>query len=335
MKEARYYTKLEEGKVRCDLCPHACELEDWATGLCHVRTNHGGQLFSDNYGQVTALHSDPIEKKPLYHYYPGQEVLSVGSWGCNLDCGWCQNCGIAHPQAQGYAALPQTLPRELVDAARQPGHIGLAYTYNEPMVWHEYMMDTATLAAEAGLKNVVVTNGYVNSRPLADLLEVTHAFNTDLKGFTAEFYRTRTGGNLQPVKNTLLAVARRGLHQEVTYLVVPGLNDQPEVFNKMAEWIAGELGRHTVLHISRYYPARNMHDPPTPVAVMERLWYIACEHLDHVYPGNVKLHPGAANTDCPKCGHLMAERDGYRVTLRHADAQGKCSHCGTQVFVVS
>lgn len=287
MKEASYYTRKGGQKVQCDLCPHACLLNPGQTGRCRVRTNVEGSLMARSYGKLSGFHMDPIEKKPLYHYFPGSMILSVGSYGCNFRCPWCQNAGISQCGAGQRGGRRTHTPSEVAEAARRSESIGVAYTYNEPTVWFEFMMDTAVLVHEAGGRNVVVTNGYINPGPLEDLLAVSHAFNVDFKSFSDGFYRKQSQGSLQPVKNTLKAIARKGLHLEITFLVIPGLNDDMALFDRMLRWIREELGTEVVLHINRYFPSWQMNTPPTSLELMHRMHAVARKHLPLVYLGNV------------------------------------------------
>jgi len=334
MQEARFYKRYDDGKVRCQLCPNDCLLGAGETGLCGARKNILGKLISENYGKITALHLDPIEKKPLYHFFPGTQILSAGSFGCNFKCAWCQNCDISQADSSRFAHLSNSSPQNLFQAAFQSLGIGLAYTYNEPTVWFEFMFDTARLIAEAGMKNVVVSNGYITTEPLGQLLYVAHAFNTDLKGFNDDFYRIHSGGSLSAVKKTLIAIARSGRHQEVTFLAIPGLNDDPQQFLEMVHWIHDELGPDTPLHLSRYFPAWKMHELPTPVSLLRQFYDTARQYLQYVYIGNVSGHPELCATRCPGCSTLMAERYGYLVRLHQTDTEGRCSQCGEKVFVM-
>ncbi len=335
MEEARYYTILQDGRARCTLCPHYCLLREGSRGLCLARSYHGGKIITENYGKVTALHLDPIEKKPLYHFFPGKKILSVGSFGCNLSCGWCQNCEIAHHGSEAFGHLPVSSVASIVQSAASSESIGLAYTYNEPGIWFEFMMEMASMVRETGMKNVVVSNGYLNPRPLEELLDVADAFNIDLKGFSEAFYRRQAGGKLQPVLDTLKAVARKGIHQEVTFLVIPGLNDDLSLFREMVRWISSELGPKTVLHLSRYFPAGKMQTPPTPVKLLEEMLHAAREVLNFVYPGNVSLGNENLQTRCPACQHLLVERYGYQTSVKGLSFTGACEKCGEQVAICS
>ncbi len=287
MNEARYYTRTGDGKTKCLLCPHFCLLESGEAGICRVRRNQEGILVAESYGRVSALNSDPVEKKPLYHYFPGNMILSVGSYGCNFRCAWCQNAAISQCGPGRQTASGNITPKELAEKAVSSGGIGLAYTYNEPAVWFEFMVDTARLVREAGRKNVVVTNGFINRDPLEELIDECDAFNVDLKSFSHDFYRRHTGGSLSPVLNTIQAISGRGLHLEISFLVVTGLNENPDTFRDMVAWLSKEAGSECVLHINRYFPSWNMSNPPSPLDTLMNMKSVAEEYLDYVYLGNV------------------------------------------------
>lgn len=280
----RYFAQEEAGHIRCQLCPHHCLLKEGQAGICRVRVLRQGVLQALNYGEVTSLALDPIEKKPLYHFYPGSMILSAGTWGCNFACSFCQNYRIAH----------ETPPTRYIDPAvmlqialeyRPEGSIGLAFTYNEPMMWHEYMMDLAPLLKEQDLKVVLVTNGYVESQPLKDMLPFIDAMNIDVKAFNDQFYKRLCKAGLDHVKQTV-ENAMQHAHVEITTLLIPGENDQEDEIRALARWLAS-LNPETVLHLSRYFPAYKMNLPPTPVNTLKRARDIAREYLQHVYLGNV------------------------------------------------
>lgn len=274
-------------RVQCEICPHHCKIEEGHVGLCKGRSNSNGRIISDNYGKLTAMALDPIEKKPLYHFYPGSQILSVGSYGCNLKCPFCQNCDIS---MVGKDEIDTAIvsSEELVYKAlsvRNRGNIGIAYTYNEPLIGYEYVRDCATLAKEKGLKNVVVTNGYICEEPLQELLPVIDAFNIDLKGFTEEYYH-KLRGDLETVKRSI-EVASKRCHVEVTTLIVPGENDSMEEMEELSGWLAG-VDENIPLHISRFFPRWQMQDrDATPVKQVYRLAEIARRKLNYVHEGNV------------------------------------------------
>ncbi len=334
MQEARFYKTGAGRKVTCSLCPHSCTISEGGQGKCGVRINEEGRLWSSAYGYPVSMSADPIEKKPLYHFFPGRDIFSVGTMGCNFRCTFCQNYTISQAAVSGTPALEYTTPAEVAAKAYgMPGNAGIAYTYNEPVVWYEFMYDIAVLARDRGMKNVVVSNGYVNSRPLDELLEVADAFNIDLKSFSDDFYRDVAGGMLAPVKKTLRAIRRRGLHLEITHLVVTGLNDNEESFREMTGWIAGELGADTVLHISRYFPSWHYDAPPTPLPLMERFYGIAAESLHYVYTGNMAPVEGNGDTRCAGCSKVVINRTGYRASPEGIDEHGNCRRCGAGVAI--
>jgi pyruvate formate lyase activating enzyme len=272
-------------KVVCPICPHACVLEEGQTGLCRARKNRNGTVVSINYGKITSIGLDPIEKKPLARFMPGSKILSVGSFGCNLSCPFCQNFAIACGDEEiSVRVIP---PEELLDMAVHmipEGNIGVAYTYNEPLVGYEYVLDCARLMRQRNLKNVVVTNGYINPKPLEDLLPFIDAMNIDLKGFTQAFYN-KLGGKLEPVKETI-ATAAKTCHVEVTTLIVPGENDSEEEMRALSSWLA-DVDSDIPLHISRFFPMHLYADRiPTSVETVYRLAEIAKEKLKYVYSGN-------------------------------------------------
>ncbi|MCL5292493.1 MAG: AmmeMemoRadiSam system radical SAM enzyme [Actinobacteria bacterium] len=298
LPEAQFYEKLEEGRVRCNLCPQLCLIRPGKVGFCFIRGNREGVLYPLLFGRVSSAYLDPIEKKPLYHFHPRSTIFSIGGIGCNLRCPWCQNWNIAQPRdafpklqaeqviSQFTQELPPARAVELALEYRDGGCIGIAYTYNEPLVWLEYVESVGRLAKEAGLKNVLVTNGYVEEEPLRKILSLIDAMNMDVKGFSNEFYR-RVAGRLEPVLRTAEISKAAGCHIEITNLVIPTLNDSDEDFHSLADWIADRLGRDTPLHFSRYFPSYKLDVEPTPIATLKRAEKIARARLDHVHLGNI------------------------------------------------
>ncbi len=324
-KEAMFYRKLEDDYVKCDLCPHDCQIPHGKVGRCRVRKNERGTLCSLNYGKITSFALDPIEKKPLYHFYPNSRILSIGSFGCNLTCSFCQNWQIAHREPE----TTYVTPKQLVQAAQEhQDHIGIAYTYNEPSIWYEYIYDTAPLIHEAGMKNVLVTNGFIKGSPLKKLLPHIDAMNIDLKGFTHDFYRDLCGGALAPVKETI-ETAIENCHVEITTLLVSESNDSLEEIEGLAKWV-GSISREIPLHLSRYFPAYKMELPPTPLAQMDAAEAIAKKYLDYVYLGNVA---GAdRNTYCPQCGEKLIDRN-MTVNVLSMDEK-KCRRCNKSIPII-
>ena len=272
-------------RATCELCFHHCRLEEGQTGLCRARANRGGSIVSLNYGRITALALDPIEKKPLRRFHPGSMILSVGSFGCNLRCPFCQNAEIAAAGKETYTRACS--PRQLVQQAlrlRDEGNIGVAYTYNEPLVGYEYLRDCAEQVHQAGMLNVLVTNGVAEEKPWRELLPLMDGMNIDLKGFTEGWYR-RLGGDLKTVKRSI-ALAAESCHLEITTLVVPGGNDSEEEMRALSAWLAS-VSPEIPLHVSRFFPQHHMQDrPPTPVDTVYRLAQVARENLRYVYTGN-------------------------------------------------
>lgn len=282
--EASYYTKHTDHSVQCQLCPNGCVIAPGRTGRCQTRYNDDGTLRLLTYGQCAAMAVDPIEKKPLRRFHPRNMILSVGSWGCNLTCQWCQNWQIAHERVPTKYISPAELVEIAVTQKRQ-GNIGVAFTYNEPLLSFEYIRDTVPLLQQAGLAVVIVSNGYINPAPLQELLPFVDAWNIDLKGFTNDVYRQYCGATLEPVKETLRCAAAVS-HVEVTTLIIPGLNDSPADMQAEAQWLAA-IDAEIPLHLTRYFPAYCMTAPPTPIDTLHRLADIAKTYMRHVYIGNV------------------------------------------------
>lgn len=282
-KESVHCELLDNGKVRCLLCPHYCLLKKGQTGRCGVRQNQDGRLYSLIYGETTSVANDPIEKKPLYHFYPGTFILSLGTKGCNLKCPWCQNWSISQDLT---SPTKEITSQEIVEKAGQLNCLGIAYTYNEPFIWYEFVYDTARLAHQRGLKNVLVTNGYVNQKPLEEIIDFIDAMNIDVKSMEESFYNRYCQGKLGPVLKTAEFSATR-CHIEITNLIIPTLNDSDENFQRLAEWIAQKLGEDVPLHFSRYFPAYKANLPATPIETLERAEAIARKILRYVYLGNV------------------------------------------------
>ncbi|MGD0152398.1 MAG: AmmeMemoRadiSam system radical SAM enzyme [Thermacetogeniaceae bacterium] len=330
MQEARFYEKQDGNKVWCRLCPQNCHLEPGQAGICRARRNEGGALYSLNYGQVSSIGIDPIEKKPLYHFYPGSQILSVGTFGCNFHCGFCQNWQIAHGDPSTQEVSPEELVASAVLARERSDSIGIAFTYSEPLVWYEYVYDTAKLAREQGLKNVLVTNGSIREEPLLELLPLIDAMNIDVKGFTEDYYRETCHGRLAPVKQTV-ELAHTRSHVEITTLLVPTLNDSDGEIAALVDWLAG-LNPEIPIHFSRYFPQYQLDLPPTPLKTLRRAQEIARRKLKYVYTGNApELHDD--NTCCPACGNLLIERTGYRTRVLELK-NGLCTRCGAHIPII-
>jgi len=287
LKEAMFYEKKDNRKVRCTLCPHMCHIPEGGHGLCKARVNVKGKLYSESYGELTSIALDPIEKKPLYRFHPGTRILSVGSYGCNFRCSFCQNYAISQADRESVETV-HTSPENLVARALElvpEGNIGIAYTYNEPFINFEYVLDCAKLAHKNGLVNVLVTNGYYNEAPLNRLLPEIDAMNIDLKSFSSYFYK-RVGGSIEPVKRTI-GIAAQKCHVEVTTLIIPGENDTAEEIGELSAWLAS-INPDIPLHITRFFPRYRMTDrEATPVDVVYSLADEARKHLKYVFEGNV------------------------------------------------
>jgi pyruvate formate lyase activating enzyme len=332
MKKALYYKTLENGLVKCKLCPHNCLIGDSEHGFCNVRINKEGILYSELFEKVTATGLDPIEKKPLYHFYPGSKILSIGSVGCSMKCLFCQNYRISQATLQTIEKVNVYSAKSIVElAVEQVNNIGIAFTYNEPGTFYEYMINVAELAKPLGLKTVMVTNGYINREPLNELLPYIDAFNVDLKAFSESFYKVMTQAKLEPVKKTIKRISLSQKHLEITNLVIPGMNDNFEEFEEMVRWIAGETGCRTALHISRYFPDFQMKIASTPINLMLDLYEIAKRHLKYVYLGNV-LDSARDATNCDKCKNTLIIRSSEGTSIVGLDKKGNCKNCGNHVI---
>ncbi|MDP4206893.1 MAG: AmmeMemoRadiSam system radical SAM enzyme, partial [Bacteroidota bacterium] len=299
---------------------------------CKVRINIEGVLYTEVFGKVASLAIDPIEKKPLFHFYPGRQILSFGTNGCNLRCSFCQNYTISQHSGENAYYTRKMKPADIVElATRHKDNLGIAYTYNEPTVFYEFMIETAKLAQEKGLKNVMVTNGYINPKPLMELLPFIDAFNVDLKAFDDNFYRKVTGSSLAPVLESIKIIYNAGKHLELTNLVIPGENDDEEKFKEMLDWITKELSPSVPFHLSRYFPSYLYTEAPTPTSTLAHLFKLAHEKLEFVYVGNVSLE-GKSDTFCPSCKHLLISRYRYQSEFFDLDESGNCKNCGTHVI---
>ena len=331
MKTARYQESIQRYLSQCNLCPHHCVIGDGKTGRCRVRENTKGEINLLTYGIVSSMGFDPIEKKPLYHFYPGKDIFSIGSFGCTLKCRFCQNWEISQDLPNHYSRMKRFAPEELVmTAASKKGNIGIAYTYNEPTVWFEFMLDIAAIARKYKMKNVMITNGFINPEPMDELLTFIDAFNVDLKAFTEEFYRTLTFSSLEPVKETLLRIKKAGKHLEITNLVIPELNDQTSDFTEMIHWISTCLGGDTPLHLSRYFPNYKLNQSATTAEDLKRLYNIAKTKLKYVYIGNLAGN-GSQNTECPSCNSTVIYRNRYNVLRSGLQKNGTCKNFGEKI----
>lgn len=331
MKEALLWEDVGEGRVRCKLCAHRCLIPPGGRGVCLVRENRGGKLFSLVYGRVVSQALDPVEKKPLFHFLPGTGTLSLATVGCNFRCDFCQNYEISQfPREHGGRIVGESVePGEIVEAAKRTGARSISYTYTEPTVFFEFCRDTGLLAVQDGLRNVFVTNGYMTEEALNEAKGWLHAANVDLKSFSEEFYRRYCGASLQPVLDTIGRMWTAGIWVEVTTLVIPGRNDSEEELRWIAEFLAG-ISPDIPWHISRFVPAYKAWDlPPTPLATLRRAREIGLSAgLRFVYLGNV---PGEGeDTFCPSCGRVLVRRYGFYV-LENSILDGHCPRCGAAI----
>ncbi len=326
MVEAEYYVRLEDKKVRCILCPRECVIAPKRLGFCRAKENRDGKLYAVLYGRIAALHIDPMEKKPLYHFYPGSNILSIGTLGCNLRCRFCQNWQMV----EGLLPLEEVEPLELIRIAKKNGSVGIAYTYNEPLIWFEYVKESAKLAKENGLKNVLVTNGLINREPLEELLQFIDAMNIDLKSIRDSFYRDYCNGFLEPIKENIKIAAER-CHVELTNLLIPGANDSDEDIRELIDFVSA-LRRDIPLHFSRYFPHYKLSTPPTPPGTLLKAYEMARKELYYVYLGNIYTERGS-NTYCPQCNNLLISRVGYDISIRGL-SKNSCSRCGRGIEII-
>lgn len=331
--EAWLYEPFKEKSVRCNLCRHRCIVKDGERGICGVRENHDGVLNTLVYGRVIASHIDPIEKKPLFHVMPGSLSFSVATVGCNFKCRFCQNADIAQMPADqgGNIRGSRVKPEDVVQAALNGSCKSIAYTYTEPTIYFEFAFDTAKMAAQKGLKNVFVTNGYMSSEALNMISPYLDGANVDLKAFRDDFYKSYCGARIEPVKETLQEMKALGIMVEITTLLIPGLNDSTGELTELAEFICKELGPETPWHISRFHPTYRMTDrPPTPVDTIISACDIGIKSgLRYVYVGNVPGESGES-TYCYNCGDLLIQRWGFSIQ-KNAVESGLCPHCGVEI----
>jgi pyruvate formate lyase activating enzyme len=326
-KLSPYFTPLDGGEVQCELCPRRCRVARGKRGFCRVRENREGRYYSLVYGNPCAVHLDPIEKKPLFHVLPATTSFSLATAGCNFQCKFCQNWEISQASPEDVYSY-EVAPEAVVKKAKEAGAHSIAYTYVEPTIFYEYMSDIGLLAKKAGLLNVYHSNGFINPAPLRSLCKLMDAANIDLKGFTEDFYRELSSGELAPVLETLKTLKRERVHTEITNLVIPTKNDEMPVVKEMCLWIRKELGPETPIHFSRFYPLYKLRSlPPTPVSTLAKVREVALSAgLEYVYIGNVPGHEGE-NTFCPKCKKRVIQRTGYMIGEVHMKG-GKCGYCG-------
>ncbi len=333
MKEALFYSKLSSGKVKCTLCYNHCLIEKGSYGSCLARKNMGGKLYSMVYGKIAALHIDPIEKKPLYHFMPGTKTYSIGTCGCNFHCKFCQNYEISQTITENYPFIYSTTPKEIVDNAIRSGTPSISYTYNEPTINYEFSFETAKLAHSKGLKNIFVSNGNTEKKPLRKIAPYLDAVNIDLKSFNKRFYKEIVLGDLDKVLETIKLYKKLKIHLELTTLLIPKKNDSTKEVSSLVRWIVDNLGSDVPLHFSRFYPTYLMQDvPPTPLSTINRAIKIAKDRgIKYVYGGNV-FDPKLINTYCPKCGTEIVDRTGPTIVVKNL-VDGHCSKCGEKILL--
>ncbi len=327
---AKHWKKLDDGRVRCELCPHRCVLKEGQVGVCRVRKNIDGKLYTFNYGSVSSMAVDPIEKKPLFHFKPTSQVLSLATVGCNMRCKHCQNWEISQVGTE-FPYIREMSPEEVLRVAMD--YEGVAWTYNEPTIWHEFTLDTSKLLKKEGLYTVYVTNGFIEEEPFREIGQYLDAMNVDIKAFREEFYRKITGASLKPVLDTVERAHRMGIHVELTYLIIPTLNDDENEIREFARWVS-DLSPEIPVHFSRFFPMYKLTDkPPTPIKVLHRAYDIAKEEgLEFVYLGNT-WEPKYESTYCPRCGALLIERVYYNTRIVGLSKDGMCKKCGAKINV--
>jgi pyruvate formate lyase activating enzyme len=329
-REARYYERLEQGRVRCTLCPRGCVTGDRERGYCRVRENRNGTYYTLVYGYPCALHLDPIEKKPFFHVLPGTASLSLATVGCNLECKFCQNWQISQSRPE-QVDVKYVTPASITEQAIELGAPTIAYTYGEPVVFIEYVQDIARTAKEKGVRSIVISNGYMEQKPLRDNCALISAMKIDLKAFDDAYYRSICGGTLKPVLDSIVTVRSEGVWLEIVYLMVPTLNDDPEKIREMARWLVRNAGDDVPVHFSRFFPQFRLKNlPPTPVSSLERAYEVCREEgLKYVYVGNVPQH-WTESTYCPGCEKKIISRSGYRITAVDITG-GTCRFCGEPI----
>lgn len=327
-KEAMYYEKLPEDHIRCKLCPRECEISDRERGWCGVRENRGGTYYTLVHSNPCAVHVDPIEKKPLFHFLPASMALSIATAGCNLNCDSCQNWQMSQSRPE-HTENSYLTPEKLVEYAHKGGCRSIAYTYSEPIIFYEYMLDSAKAARKEGTKSVVVSAGYIRTEPLQELCEAVDAIKIDLKSFREDFYEKHVQGELKPILNSLKTIKKMGVPLEIVVLVIPTLNDSRQEFEDMSNWLVDNLGNEVPLHFSRFHPMYRLKNlPPTPMGTLETAREIAMDAgIDYVYLGNVPPDHEGNNTYCPNCGRMLIQRWGFFVR-KNDIGNGKCKYCG-------
>ncbi|MBF0121658.1 MAG: AmmeMemoRadiSam system radical SAM enzyme [Desulfobacterales bacterium] len=327
---ARFWISTENSNIKCLLCAQKCLISEGKRGKCKTRINTGGKLRSLVYGRPVSIHVDPIEKKPFYHFLPGSSAFSLSTTGCPLSCKFCQNWEISQAKPEDFTTqfVP---PEDIATQTQKRNATVIAFTYNEPTVFAEYLLDIAKISRQKNLKNVLISCGFMNKEPLDEMCDVLDAIKIDLKGFDKDFYKKICGGDLEPVLSSIKQIAKRKVHLEIVNLVVPTLNDSQYMLSELIKWVAGEIGTDIPVHFTRFHPDYQMTNlPPTPVDTLERAYETAKKNgLNYPFVGNVAGHPGN-NTYCPKCGKPVIIRTGFFVTETHLK-DGNCSYCNKQI----
>ena len=328
--QARFYTARPNGLVVCHVCPRECVIAEDKRGICGTRLNQGGVLYSLVYGRVAAEALDPIEKKPFFHVLPGSRAYSIATAGCNMTCKFCQNYTLSQSKPEDLRSVRRT-PTDIASLAANGGAASIAYTYNEPTVFTEYVHDCARAGQKHGIASVVVSNGYINAEPLDRLAEVIDAYKVDFKAFSRSFYREITGGERDPVLETIKRLKKHGIWTELVHLTIPTLNDADADFAGMADWLMGELGPDIPVHFTRFHPTYRLTNlPVTPLSTLVRARSILLDKgMNFVYVGNVPGHPGES-TWCPSCGKVVIGRRGYTITALNLK-NGMCTSCKTRI----
>jgi pyruvate formate lyase activating enzyme len=330
MKEALLWEKLDDGRVICQLCNHFCTIAQSHTGICKVRQNQEGELVSLNYGKLIAAHIDPIEKKPLFHFLPGSHSYSIAAPGCNFRCAWCQNWDISQlNKANHPSRLAYTQPEAIVEAALNSGCESISYTYTEPTIFYEYVLDVSKLAKQAGLKNVLVSNGYMSDAMLDEYIPYLDAINVDIKPFDEKIHRKYTGAKLEPVLSNCKRLKKAGVWLEITTLLIPGINDDQAQVEGIAEFVATELGTDTPWHISRYFPQTQFQEREAtpPVTILSAMKTGKAKGLQYVYAGNLGK---GEDTYCPQCGKRLVSRSSVWL-MENKIVDNLCPDCQTKI----
>jgi len=333
LKRAEHFQTLDDGSIQCTLCPKTCKLKDGEEGACRVRVNYNGTLYTTSYGLLSTQSIQPIEKV-LYHFYPGTKTLTISSIGCSLNCLWCQNFGISQVK-RGSAVVFEMSAEEVVDAAKKYGVESISFTNNEPTVWYEFVKDVSKIGRENGIKSVLFTNGYINLDALKELAKHVDAVNLDVKGFSGETYKKYCGGELEPVLEAAKHLAESSVHLELTYLIVPLINDSLEEIGLFVDWVRDQLDASIPVHFARFFPAYRFQDrPPTPADTLMAAANLAYEHgLEYVYVKNVYFE-GLEDTHCPRCHIQLISRHNFSVSSVNLTAKNECPNCGLKIPIV-